>query len=216
MSEWTGWSEFAVESRSADLLPIGEGRPAGLHLGSVIQAMRVAAGERSGDIPGEAPWLRAQVGFLWEQAVEYMLGGVPYDDAMELAFKRHMVAGVRKGVVKQFRLEADGIHMTPDGLDPAVPQLESYKLTWKGAGKATTLEDFEDNFWNWHVAEKGYARNAGVLSCRFIVLWVRGDYKGAQGPMARECTVRWTQDELEANWNVVLAQAAALKAREGR
>lgn len=217
MSDWgAGWSDFAIESRSADLLPIGEGRPAGLHLGDVVRAMKIAAGENVKDIPGEAPWLRASVGFWWESAVEYMLQGMTYDEALEQSFKRHMIAGQRQGVVKQLRLEADGIHMTPDALDPKVPQLESYKLTWRGAGKAATLEDFEENFWTWHLQEKAYAKAAGVTSCRWIVLWVRGDYKGAQGPMARECTVKWTPAELDENWRVVLAQAEALKAREGK
>lgn len=213
MSEWgAGWSEFGVEGRTSDLLPMGVGREPGLHLGGIVQAMKIAAGERVGDIPGEAPWLRAQVGFLWETAVEYILGGCPYDAAMELAWKRHMVAGQRVGVVKQFKLLEDGIHMTPDGLTTdASPILESYKWTGKSFAKAGTLEDFEEHFWTWHVAEKGYARAAGVLGCRFIVLFSNGDYRGAKGPMARECTVTWDQSELDSNWAAVLVHAARLR-----
>ena len=126
--EWTGWSDFPVHEQmlSAELTPMGEGRPAGLHLSAVIQRMRVAAGEKSGEIPGDQPMTRMQEGFLWETALEYMIGGLSLDDAIELAFKRHMIA-LRKNITTQTKVEKDGIHMTPDGLDREKGELESYK-----------------------------------------------------------------------------------------
>lgn len=195
---------------------MGHGRGAELHLGAIIKEMKRAAGENVDSIPGEQEWLRAQVGFLWESAVEYVIGGMAIDDAIELAFKRHMRA--LRVMARQVKLERDGIHMTPDGIDS--PRLMSWKLTWRGAGKAgfgnpdldEGLRDFEDNFWTWHVAEKAYAaaaQAAGLLpagdaTCRFEVLWVRGDYRGAGGPKALATEVTWTADELAENWVVVL------------
>jgi hypothetical protein len=90
LSAWTGWEQIDVAGLDAALQPMGTGRGAELHLGQIVKAMKVAAGEKVGDIPGEQPWLRAQAGFLWEQAVEYTLAGTGFEDAMELAFKRMM------------------------------------------------------------------------------------------------------------------------------
>jgi hypothetical protein len=210
LSAWTGWEQIDVAGLDAALQPMGTGRGAELHLGQIVKAMKVAAGEKVGDIPGEQPWLRAQAGFLWEQAVEYTLAGTGFEDAMDLAFKR-MMRALRTDIARQVKLVRDGIHMTPDGHDAR--RLYSWKLTWRGQGKAATLEDFEDNFWTWHVAEKAYAAAAqvagllpaGDATCRFEVLWVRGDYRGAGGPKALATEVTWTEDELVSNWCVVLA-----------
>jgi hypothetical protein len=223
---------------------MGTGRGSELHLGAIIKAMKIAAGEKVGDIPGEQPWLRAQVGFLWEAAVEYTIAGLSIDDALELAFKRHMRA--LRPMARQVKLVRDGIHMTPDAVegllrlsikcsycnsdasDPmGCPQhpcsgrtLLSWKATFRGAGKAgfgvadpdEGLRDFEDNFWTWHVAEKAYAAAAqaagllpvGEATCRFEVLWIRGDYRGAGGPKALSTEVTWDERELDSNWQVVL------------
>jgi len=138
-----------------------------------------------------------------------VLGGMAIDDAMELAFKRHMRA--LRPMERQVKLVLDGVHQTPDGIGKST--LHSWKATWKGLRKAETLEDFEDNFWYWHVAEKGYALSAqkmgllpeGDATCRFEVLWVRGDYRGAGFPKALATEVTWSDAELAENWRVVLA-----------
>lgn len=208
VSRWVPWYPIDVTGLDAALDPMGTGRGTELHLGTIVREMKRAAGDNVEGIPGEQDWLRAQCGFLWEQAVEYVLGGLAIDAAMELAFKRHMRA--LRTMSRQVRLERDGVHMTPDGVDG--PRLLSWKATWRGAGKAATLEDFEDNFWHWHVAEKAYAAAAqvagllppGDATCRFEVLWVRGDYRGAGGPKALACEVTWSPDELAENWAVVL------------
>lgn len=197
-------------------MPMGHGRGAELHLGSIVREMMVAAGANVDDIPGEQPWLRAQCGFLWEVAVEYHVAGMPIDEAIELAFKRHMRA--LRQMARQVKLELDGVHMTPDGLWGRASL--SWKATWRGLGKADTLENFEDNFWKWMVAEKAYChamQKAGMLpegeaTCRFEVLWVRGDYRGAGGPKTTGCEVTWTPEELQANWDVILT----VKARMGK
>lgn len=231
MSRWTGWEPIDVAGLDAALQPMGTGRGAELHLGQIVKAMKEAAGEKVGDIPGEQPWLRAQCGFLWEAAVEYTLAGMGFEDAMELAFKR-MMRMLRTDLVRQVKLVRDGVHMTPDGIDngyrpgemvpvvalgdPLPPRLGrrlySWKLTWRGQGKAATLEDFEENFWTWMVAEKAYVAAAqfmgmlpaGDATCRFEVLWVRGDYRGAGGPKALATEVTWSSEELASNWQTVL------------
>lgn len=219
MSRWTGWVPIDVTGLDAALDPMGTGRGSELHLGAILKEMKVAAGENVDDIPGEQPWLRAQTGFLFEVAVEYIIAGMEIDAAIELAFKRHMRA-LRRDIVRQVRLERDGIHMTPDGVERN-RTLISWKATWRGAGKAgwgnpdldAGLRDFEDNFWPWHTAEKAYAAAAqvagllppGDATCRWEVLWVRGTYRGPGGPIAASCEVTWSEAELAENWRVVLA-----------
>lgn len=208
MSRWTGWQPIDVTGLDASLMPMGHGRGEELHLGAILKEKKIAAGENVDDIPGEQPWLRAQCGFLWEVAVEYVVAGMPIDEAIELAFKRHMRA--LRPMARQLKLELDGIRMTPDGLWERASL--SWKATWRGLGKAATLEDFEANFWTWHDAEKAYCygmQKAGLLpegeaTCRFEVLWIRGDYRGAGGPKALGCEVTWTPEELEENWRIIL------------
>ena len=116
--------------------------------------------------------------------------------------------------------------MTPDGIE-AGQTLISWKATWRGAGKAGWgnpdldggLADFEDNFWPWFVAEKAYAaaaQRAGLLpegeaTCRFEVLWVRGNYRGAGGPIAAACEVTWSPEELDANWAAVMVHRGRME-----
>lgn len=212
--EFSGWTplDVAGNMRTADLRPMGEGRADGLHLGAIIHAAKVAAGEKVGEVEGDQPGARMQEGFLWETALEYILAGAHFDDAVELSFKRYCLA-LRGHVVKQIALERDGVHMTPDGLDPQVPQLESYKSTRKSLRYARTGEDFEAHFWTWVMQEKGYLYAAGLDQVRWIVWWQAGDYSRGKGtgPMVLEATAKFTRDELEANWRGVMAIAERLR-----
>lgn len=210
--KFSGWSDFPVwdNMRTADLTEMGVGRPGGLHLSAVIHEMKVAAGEKVGEIKGDQPYMRMQEGFLWETALEYMIGGLSLDDAIELAFKRYMIA-LRNNICTQVALEKDGIHMTPDGLDKAEGVLESYKCTRRSLRSA--IEDFESNFWTWMIQEKSYAYALGVDTVRWIVLFQAGDYsigKGT-GPRAMECTAVFTPEELVSNWRMVLTNAEPLR-----
>jgi hypothetical protein len=210
--EWSGWSVFACEPRDASLRPLGEGRPPGLHLGAVLHRMKVAAGDRVGDVEGDQPYLRMQEGFLFESALEYVAAGMGLDEALEVAFKRYMIA-IRSGITRQVAVERDGIHMTPDALDPERGLIESYKVTRRTLRNARTQSDFEAYFWAWMVQEKSYALACGVDTCRWIVLWQAGDYSRGvgSGPQMLECTATWTPEELMANWQTVLMHAEGLR-----
>lgn len=213
--EWGGgWKPLDVAGslRGADLRPMGEGRPAGLHLGQIIHAAKVAAGERTGEVEGDQEGVRLQEGFLFETIVEYMIGGLSFDGAAELAFKRHALA-LRSDVVKQLRLVKDGIHGTPDALDPSVPQLESYKATRRTLRNAREQADFESHFWTWVMQEQAYCYMVGVDRVRWVVWWIAGDYSRGRGtgPQVLELTMRFTPDELKANWDGVCAIAGRLR-----
>ena len=209
--KWTGWTVFPVEFRDSEMRKQGEGRSPGLHLGTVIHRMKVAVGENVGAVDGDQDGVRMQEGFLWEAALEYVCAGLPLDEALEVAFKRYMVA-VRSGITKQIAVEKDGIHMTPDAFNPVAGELESYKVTRRSLKNAKTQDEFEQNFWPWMVQEKSYAYAVGVDTVRWIVLWQAGDYsKGVgSGPQMLECTAVFTPDELVQNWRTVLKHAEGL------
>jgi hypothetical protein len=100
--------------------------------------------------------------------------------------------------------------MTPDGFNPHLSMLDSYKLTWRSMGKWN--EDVEEHFWPWLVAEKAYLwaytmqLGIDILTCRFYICWVNGDYtkKPGHGPQATQCDMICTRQELEDNWKSVL------------
>lgn len=219
MKWWSGWKPLNVAGsvRASDLRPAGEGYATGLHLSTIIRAMKEAAEERVEAVEGDQPEVRLQEGFLWEVVVEYLLAGVPHDTAIELAFKRYGLA-LRAGVVKQLRLERDGIQMTPDALDPAVPRIESYKATRRTLRRARTQEDFEANFWTWLVQEGSYCHAAGVPRVRWIVWWIAGDYsRGAgSGPRMLESEGEFDAGELERMWAGVVTVATRLREGKGK
>lgn len=205
MSEWTGWKPFPLERRREDLSKFGEGRAPGLHVSQAIKRMKMAVGENVNPIPGEQDFLRPQIGFFWEYALEVMAAtGCTVDEALTVALKRH-ASEDRTKLLKQIRLERDGIHGTPDGLDEDTGTFESYKATWRSFRGCDTLEGFEDKFWTWQLQEKAYCAMAGHLKCRWIVLWVCGDYSRPIGPRVLETTVTWTEDEVEQAWESIVA-----------
>ena len=205
--------DIAGTLRRADLTSFGAGRAAGLHLGAIIHTAKVAAGEAVGEVEGDQPSARVQEGFLFETVVEYLMGGAPFDEAVALAFKRHM-GSLRDDLCTQVKLERDGIHGTPDWLDPRVPELVSIKATRRSLRNARSAADFEDNFWTWVMQEKGYCHMAGLERARWYVWWMAGDYSKGKGtgPQILTAAARFDADELKRNWDGVCAIAARLRA----
>jgi len=173
--------------------------------------MKVAAGENVGGIKGDQEGVRMMEGFLWETALEYMASGFSVDEAMDMAFKRHMLA-VRRSITTQVKLVRDEVHMTPDGLDKAEGILESYKYTRRSFKSAVNAEEFESNFWPWFIQEKSYCLAAGVDTVKWIVCFAAGDYTRGPGgfPKVLEGSATFTPEELVENWNVVMAHAASM------
>jgi hypothetical protein len=217
--EWSGWTPVDISGslRSADLQAMGVGRQSAewdLGMGDVTRAAKIAAGENVGEVPGDQPDVRVQEGFIFETVVDYTLAGVPFDEAVDLAFKRYALA-VRPWL-RQIRLVKDRIRLTPDAIDPRVPEIVSVKSTRRSLRNARTQDDFESNFWTWVMADSGYALAAGLDRVRWIVWWQAGDYSKGKGtgPQVLEATARFSGDELEANWKGVCAIAARLRAKE--
>lgn len=217
----------------ATFRPHGTDRLPGLHLSEIVRAMREAAGLPVTGIEGEDQALRPLLGFLWERVVSLVWLGVPYRDALESAWKEYQT-NVRTGppdrgdyIETQIRLERDGVLMTPDGFDGT--RLESYKLTWKSMKKWEEMPvgvDFSimqaEHFWSWIRSEMAYlaalsqTRGLSVLTVRFFIFWVMGDYsrKPGRGAQATFTDLMVTQKELDDNWSLLLKWREVLKGRK--
>ena len=213
--------------RDASLQPMGLGRPKGRHLSEILSAMDAAAGKEMSTPPGEQEWMRAQVGFLWEKAIEYVAQGMDYHDAMEEVWGELLLAS--RPVEKQLHFEYDNIHMTPDGFHTEEEVLEEYKFTWRSSNKWGALpvvegeerEKVEVNasperhFSRWLGQVRGYIHAGNKIkawprpihTCRFIIFWAGGDYsyKPGRGPQPTQCMVTFPPEELEEGWEVVRA-----------
>jgi hypothetical protein len=223
---------FKLQLLDGSLMPMGHGRPAGMHQSTIVAAMKAAAGESVSPIAGEDPDLRPQMGFLWERAADLVWLGVPWQVALETAWKEYMaVAKVgppeRGPVETQLRVACDGILGTPDGWDRGGRTLESYKLTWKSMRKWE--EDPEEHFAYWLVGERGYLWSlhssgypvfgypaAGLATVRFFIFWGNGDYsrKPGRGPQATFTDLSFTYEELEENWRTILRWRDIVEARK--
>lgn len=235
--EFSGWTPLNVAKNTlrADGSLVHTGRAAGLHLGAIVHAAKVASGESVAAPAGDQDGVRMQEGFMWEMIHEYISSGCPFDEAIELAFKRLQLQ-LRQGIVTQLALQLDGIHGTPDGLNPfgpavwtteegveveptgdapCEPELESYKATRRTLRNARSGGDFENFFWTWVMQECGYLKMAGLRQVRWVVWWLAGDYsKGkGSGPQMLEARARFSQEEIDANWRGVCTIADRLEGR---
>lgn len=173
------------DSRTAEILK-GSGVPRTLdkvHLTDIIKYIDKQIG-RNQYAPGStfgAPGLTMEMGFVWEDLLSHVFAGR---------------LGARIG-----ELEVDGIVMSPDGLgyDDVwdCPVVEEYKFTWK-----SSKNDPTDNT-SWMIQTKAYCYAFGVNTLLLRILYVMGDYKGS-GPLYRECRVRFTDDELLSNWEMLV------------
>ncbi len=221
--EWTGWHplDMSANALRADGSRVHTGRAPGLHLGAVVHAAKVAAGESTTAPDGDQDGVRMQEGFIWEVVHEYITAGLPVDEAIGLAFKRYNLQ-LRQGIVTQLPLLLDGIHGTPDALNPdgleidtpdgeelaqytgrcGVPELESYKATRRSLRNARTSTDFENHFWTWVMQEAGYLKMAGLQQVRWVVWWLAGDYSKGKGtgPQMLESRAKFSDEELDSNW----------------
>lgn len=178
-------------------------RSPGLHHSQVVNDLyyRVIRRMEFADDPDGA-W-RMNMGFTWERAIE-------------LAYKE--VEGRRvalvDGVLRPKEAQLDGIFMHPDGFKPESDDEEGYiveyKATWKTARKLNDHE-FTHEFkpWDWQVA--GYCKRWGVLCAVFYVMCFLGDYKGSKKAGAYRVVRRYTQEELDRIWQMLLGHAAQMR-----
>lgn len=178
-------------------------RHPGVHQSSIIRYINPPASRNT--TTELTSWYR-EVGFAWEMALETVF---------KVRMQHH-----HRDRVHQVTFEVDGIHQSPDGLvfdgpppglvpsapGPVEDFLEEYKCTWRSkrnVGVAPNYTEFYDNFWSWHIQTMGYCRSAKVTRCDFYVLFINGDYV-PMIPDACYISVRYSPQEIEENWEMVL------------
>ena len=183
---------YNFEKYDASFEKMGTGRKSGLHLSSLVKAaVQAVTGKELKSIEGEQEGVRAMMGFLWERALEY-------------AFTEYMQAE-RKSVKKQVKVELDSVLGSPDGVHTKDGVLEEYKCTWRSLRRWN--EDPEENFLYWFMQVKGYLYMLGLKRVRFFIFWVNGDYtyKPGRGPQVTTQEFEFTEEELQDNWDLLMA-----------
>jgi len=181
-------------------IPLGSGEPRskGLHLTDVIRSIQEELGWAYKGKGFQDRDLTMDLGFVWEETLSRAWAD------------RHPV------VIRPGEVEKDGIIGSPDGLGPNPGLLNEegniiikpskkiiaheYKLTWKSANKRI-VDD-----WYYMTQGKSYCYMMGVDTCLWHVGYLMGDYKGS-GPLYRQCYVRFEEQELWANWEMIINHA---------
>jgi hypothetical protein len=164
------------------ILGSGLPRASGLHLTDIIKYIQDQINPYKGEGFSDAQ-LTMEIGFIWEDLLSYVLGnriGKRLND-----------------------LECDGIYCNPDGLgydpeDGKTPVVEEYKCTWRSMRKPPTDDP------RWMMQIKAYCHVLGTRIAVMYICYLMGDYKGS-GPQSRAFRIEFTEQEIEENWNTILA-----------
>lgn len=181
----------------------GHGRSQGVHLSKIIRAIATESGildpkwaedisleEVSGKQEGwwnsldPSVRLKMSIGLAWEDWYVPMLGTVAYHPG---------------------EMEIEGVFMTHDGesVDVLWNQgnlaCHEVKATYKSTKTVANLE----SQWMWLAQLKGYCKGLGVTVAYMHVLFLCGDYKYPISPQLRCWKVRFTQEEIDENWDLM-------------
>lgn len=130
----------------------------------------------------------------WDHAA---LVGFMFEDSMRIAL-RDQVVRQRSNIIVPGELEQDGILLTPDGFDTVAYELWEFKATWRSCEKWPP-----ESRWTWLVQSQAYCHVMGLDVANFGVLYLNGDYRPMQ-PRLVGTRFRFTPEELEANWRMIL------------
>ena len=175
-------------------------REDGLHLGYVVKSLMDKSGMGYKGDGFKDLELAAEIGLLWERALSKIMR--------------------EKYAIRPPQLLVDGIWMSPDGVstddplssmsvgpDPEgeVPLVvEEYKATWRSTNKNPI-----DNFY-YMTQTKSYCRAVGTTVVVMRIFHVMGDYKGS-GPLYRVARIKFTEYELQSNWEMILKHKRRMK-----
>ena len=159
-----------------------EPRAGGLHLGTVIKSLQESSGLWYKGAGFSDMQLTAEIGLLWERVLSKVMG--------------------EKYAMRPPQVQLDGIWMSPDGIGPdprgIVPLVvEEYKATWQSTKRSPL-----DNFY-YMCQIKSYCRVLETNVAVMRIFYIMGDYRGS-GPVYRVARIKFTEYELEQNWNMIL------------
>jgi hypothetical protein len=180
-----------LEILSESMEPFGSGVPrsGGLHLTDVLNKIEQEMNWTKNEWQPEQLRWAGELGFIWE-------------DLLSFIFAERMA--IRVGEV-----ECDGIIGSPDGLgfDPEYEDrmvLEEYKCTWVSAKRMPVDK------WRYMAQIMSYLHMLDLDVCIMRILYIWGYWNG-EGPVPRTCRIRFTKDEIEDNWAMILKYAEELR-----
>lgn len=193
-----------------DLLPMLHRSP-GVHISQIIHYMCVKLGHYAAREPG--------VGFNHAQ--------LELGNAFEHAIVQRMHLAYPEQYAQLGELECDGLFGTPDLVNLEHDIIEELKCTWMSASRDVE----EDKFWRYWVQIQAYLYMMSKLTGtwwlvgRLHVLFVNGDYKdrngkysasGQGGPVYRVWQQRFTVQELQENWRLLVNHAQYVEPETGQ
>lgn len=181
-----------------DLLPM-QGRSEGVHVSHIIHDLCLRLGHyKATDDEEKGPdrYTRMGLGSAWEWAL--------IERYTRTFVGRYSVIG---------ELECDGFYLTPDMIDETDLAVHEMKCTWASSRHAADSE----KFWRYWVQLKAYCKALGTTKGVLHVVFVNGDYRDNRSPVYRVWECEWTQEEIDANWHMLVEHEKAMTAdREER
>lgn len=141
--------------------------------------------------------------------------GILFESMLEEALARKF-ATVRPGEI----VSPEGIAMSPDGVNPDLLAGEEYKCTWMSSRDGVIDEYGQplEKFLHWFIQMKAYAKWLDVDRFLLRVLFVNGNYNRSgklkdgspdpdAGPTFKTYDIRFSPEEIEENWLMLLSHA---------
>lgn len=181
-------------------------RSSGVHLSDIIRDL-----ENTVTKPGKRPHISdllpeekkrmgnyTSMGWMWEEMIR------------EAMVRKALAESEHDRYMRVGEIELDGISASPDLFDIQDFCVDEMKATWRSMRRPIATD-----FWSWLVQTKGYCKIMGTNWVRLNVFWVCGDYR-ASGPQIKRYQIRYEDEELDRNWDMVSNHAARMVTRRGR
>lgn len=123
---------------------------------------------------------------------------------------REKFATMRPGEI----VSDEGVWMSPDGYNPTELCGEEYKCTWMSTrnkkGSTPYTDEYgmpSDKFLHWFIQMKGYAKHLNTDTFLLRALHINGDYEHPYQPAFLTHRVRFTETEIDENWQMLMNHA---------
>lgn len=166
-----------------DLLPMLDRSP-GIHLSDIINDISIRLGHYK---PTPLNMARLQLGNAFEWAM------------IERLLRHH--PGRYTRVPERY---LDGIYITGDLFDKSLWRPNEFKMTWQGAVDTPAEFANKTGFDKYRKQACAQAKVMRSDSASIPILHPSGDYKSRREPLYREWEERWTQAEIDRNWDNLL------------
>lgn len=222
------------------ILPVGAPRTPGVHLSSVIRCIATETGILKPEWEEDTSLIEPDSQSWWATLPPDAQARI----SMGLAWESWYIPSQLPDVIDHpGEMVMDGIYMTPDGEELTTLfidcrqvhalKLHEVKCTYKSINTVLGKdwrryvlggETFDSNLsplgpltsqWMWMAQTKGYCYGAGTRFVDLHILFVSGDYSYPIRPVPLRCSIEFTQDEIDSNWELMTSYKLDREAAEG-